>query len=531
LTPFLDIFGFLSVLLRGLTLACEALTVGGVGFLLLISGDLAERRFNSRAVRFLRCSSILLVISQLASISANSAILLGSTNMTWLEVAGAGYCIAGIFVILGATTVFLVARMEMAKIMWPMACVLILLGSVMTSHAFGRLEQRWLAATLTLTHQVATAAWIGGMPYLLIALRHCEPADAARVTNRFSRLAMVSVGLLLAAGLGMSQLYIRSAAALGTTYGAMVVAKVSLTAAVLAIGAMNLRIVRAIRAGSPPHLIPLRRFAEVEVGIGFTIIFAAAALTSTPPAIDVRADRVTAREIAKRFAPEWPILRTPPLNQLSPPSPLVSSDPKQVASFVPGAQEPHPDTLGDIAWSEYNHHWAGLIVLVIGILGLGSHRFSWARNWPVAFFGLAIFLLVRADPENWPLGPRSFWESFQVAEVAQHRIFVLLIIIFAVFEWAVQTGRIARGRAGLVFPMVCATGGALLLTHSHSLSNVKQEFLAELSHIPLAILAVIAGWSRWLEIRLPQPRTRLFAWVWPACFVAIGVVLLNYREN
>jgi putative copper resistance protein D len=60
---------------------------------------------------------------------------------------------------------------------------------------------------------------------------------------------------------------------------------------------------------------------------------------------------------------------------------------------------------------------------------------------------------------------------------------------------------------------------------------VKQEFLAELSHIPVAILAVIAGWSRWLELRLPQPRTRVFAWLWPACFVVIGVFLLNYREN
>ena len=34
----------------------------------------------------------------------------------------------------------------------------------------------------------------------------------------------------------------------------------------------------------------------------------------------------------------------------------------------------------------------------------------------------------------------------------------------------------------------------MLMTHSHSLGNVKEEFLAELSHIPLALLAVAAGW-------------------------------------
>ncbi|MFL6415754.1 MAG: copper resistance protein, partial [Bryobacteraceae bacterium] len=67
--------------------------------------------------------------------------------------------------------------------------------------------------------------------------------------------------------------------------------------------------------------------------------------------------------------------------------------------------------------------------------------------------------------------------------------------------------------------------------HSHSVQNIKEEFLAELSHLPLAILAVVAGWSRWLEIRLPQHRMRAFAWVWPVCLVMIGAILLNYREG
>ncbi len=108
---------------------------------------------------------------------------------------------------------------------------------------------------------------------------------------------------------------------------------------------------------------------------------------------------------------------------------------------------------------------------------------------------------------------------------------MVLIVAFAGFEWAVRTGRIAARRAGLVFPAVCAVGGALLLAHSHTLGNVKEELLAELSHIPLAILAVIAGWSRWLELRLAVPQRRALAWIWPVCFVLIGAVLLNYREG
>jgi putative copper resistance protein D len=203
------------------------------------------------------------------------------------------------------------------------------------------------------------------------------------------------------------------------------------------------------------------------------------------------------------------------------------------ASFVPG-QLVSTNNAADIAWSEYNHNWAGLIVFAIGVLSLAARRMSWARNWPLVFFGLAVFLLIRADAENWPLGPHGFWESFQVAEVAQHRFFVLLIVAFGIFEWRVQRATIRVERAGLVFPMVCAAGGALLLTHSHSLGNVKEELLAELSHASLAIFAVIAGWSRWLEIRLKPEQAgrirRLVPWIWPICFIFIGAILLNYRE-
>jgi putative copper resistance protein D len=81
-----------------------------------------------------------------------------------------------------------------------------------------------------------------------------------------------------------------------------------------------------------------------------------------------------------------------------------------------------------------------------------------------------------------------------------------------------------------VFPAVCAIGGALLLTHSHSLTNVKEQLLAELSHAPIAIAAVFAGWSRWLELRLPGDHARWTTRVWPACFIVIGAILLNYRE-
>jgi copper resistance protein D len=108
---------------------------------------------------------------------------------------------------------------------------------------------------------------------------------------------------------------------------------------------------------------------------------------------------------------------------------------------------------------------------------------------------------------------------------------VLLVIALAIFEWRVQTGRVATERARLIFQLV-AVASALLLAHSHSLGNIKEEVLAELSHAPLAVLGIVAGWSRWLELRLPsENKVRdSMTWLWPTCLLLIGLLLLNYRE-
>jgi copper resistance protein D len=55
--------------------------------------------------------------------------------------------------------------------------------------------------------------------------------------------------------------------------------------------------------------------------------------------------------------------------------------------------------------------------------------------------------------------------------------------------------------------------------------------LAELTHVPLALLAVAAGSARWVELRLPSADCRIPSLVWLLCFVLIGLLLLLYREN
>jgi putative copper resistance protein D len=275
---------------------------------------------------------------------------------------------------------------------------------------------------------------------------------------------------------------------------------------------------------------------EAEIGIGFTVVMAAASLASQPPAVDLAAGRISNDELVQRFTPRIPRLKTPAVSELSPASEQLLAMEAQrngtVSTYIPGINPPRPSNAGDIAWSEYNHHWAGLIVLATGLLAFASRagKQTWARNWPLLFIGLAVFLFFRADPENWPLGPNGFRESFLVAEVLQHRLFMLLILGLALFEWRVQTRQSGSAWMPYVFPGICAVGGAVLLTHSHSLSAGKEAALIELSHIPIALFAVFAGWSRYLELRMSPDSPKVLSWVWTVCFVMIGSALLLYRE-
>jgi copper resistance protein D len=72
----------------------------------------------------------------------------------------------------------------------------------------------------------------------------------------------------------------------------------------------------------------------------------------------------------------------------------------------------------------------GLLLLLIGIAAVLARtgRIPLAKDWPLLFILMGAFIFLRADPENWPLGPNGFWESFDEVEVLQHRVAVLLVV-------------------------------------------------------------------------------------------------------
>lgn len=525
-----DLFGFLSVVLRAGTLVFQSLVLGGVVFLLWIARAVPGNPDSFQKVRssswtLLRFSAIGLIVMQVLYLYVNSAVLMTTAEIGFREVIGANFFISGSIVLAAAVATWLMARpgWKFAHWLLPVLGMTVLGASVMTNHAASRLDGRPLLITLTTIHEAATAFWIGGLPFLVLALFRDRDEEARwYITERFSRLALVSVGAIVLSGLGMSILYVASwRAVLGTAYGVMVTAKVLMLAVLMLLGGINFLLLR--NPGKDRVMPRLRRLIEAEVGIGITVILTAASLTSQPPAVDQPNDTVTFHQIIQRMKPTLPRLTYRQDSDLSDKVPVAYNTDGQ------------PLTAQTIAWameSESNHHWMGLVVLAMGLLALLARtgKANWAEYWPLLLIGIAIFIFVQADTECWPVGWKGFWACWANPEAFQHRLAALVCIAFAVFELRVRKRNRENDRMALIFPLMCAAGGAVLLTHSHAITNVKENLLVELSHVTMGLLAVFAGWARWLELRLPAVDRKIPSWIWPICLVLIGAGLLNYRE-
>ncbi|WP_207539311.1 CopD family protein [Sabulicella rubraurantiaca] len=563
---FLDLYGFLSVVLKAGALASRSALVGGVLTLLLVTAPVARllpahqaevaSRITFRAVRVsgwatLGFTGLSLALGLLA--------LSGAMDLPISSALGAQFVVSG-FAVLGAALLLmlLVPRGDFGGGRgWALLALslLLLAAAVGGSHAMARPEGRGYLVLSTYLHQLGAALWLGGLPVLLLALRADWPAAVAQtIGRRYSRQAAVGVGLILLGLLGYWRGYIVAPDALyGTAYGAMAATKGFLTLFLLGLGLANWVLLhRLSRAGAPEAWLPrLRRFVECEVIAGLAVFGIAASLTSVPPSVDLPDDRATWAEVTERFTPTWPRLQSPDRQDLGIPDLQARLDAEwrerqesaRPQAFIPGEGFLPPRNAFDMAWSEYNHHMAGFVVLLVGIAALldRSGRFPWARHWPLLYLLLALFLLIRSDPESWPMGDIPLLESLRDPEVLQHKLLSLLVVAFAVSEWMVRL-RGRSGAASYVFPLAMVVGGFLLLTHSHAIGNIKEALLVELSHLPLGALAVIAGCARWVELRggavaaradgsvVPAREALWAGWVWPACMIGISMLLIFYRE-
>jgi copper transport protein len=188
---------------------------------------------------------------------------------------------------------------------WPgraalVATGLALLTSSLNSHAAALLSGAYLGVAADWLHFAGVAAWIGGLFSLLYVLPAAVRASQsmgdrvlAEAVGRFSKMALVAVGVIVATGTFQAWLEVGSwEGFVATAYGLSVTIKIALLALMLALAAFNLLIVRPglarmAVAGSATASILARRFALAvrgEAALALLVLLVAAVLTGFSPA-------------------------------------------------------------------------------------------------------------------------------------------------------------------------------------------------------------------------------------------------------
>jgi putative copper resistance protein D len=516
------------VWLRAAGLVGQAVTLGGVALGLAVSRR-GRASDSARAVdltlALAAIGALLAAIAQGGTLAALAAQLADGRGWPVAALLGSTVGLSGLIrIACSLITAAAALRLRRApdSITWRVvllttACLLCVTGTLAT-HAVGWVGSGLWTAVVSVLHQAAAGVWVGGlMCAAALGLRGDAPPAEAWL-RPFSTLAVTAVATLAVTGAALSIQYIASpGAAIGTSYGAMVLTKVTLFVAMLAIGALNHRALHGRRALAGALL--LRRRLEVEAGLAIVVIFVAASIGASPPAVDVDADQATFAEIRAVFTPQSPRLTAPSLAELAAASDLGN----------PSA----PRSAEQTAWSEFGHHVAGLFIVSMGLLAILERTgwAPWARHWPLLFIGLTAFVAYSLDPEGWQTGRVGFWEQLLGLEVLQHRILLAVTALFGLAEWRMRSGRNPSSPWRYVFPVACILSGTLLLSHAHEVTNAKSAFLMELSHLPMGLVVLVAGWSRWLELRLPPVDGGRAGRFWAPALLALGLLLLMYREE
>ena len=164
-------------------------------------------------------------------------------------------------------------------------------------------SDRWVHVLADALHLLAASAWIGGLIPLLLFLTPTRPSQVAdgqwlaaccQILRRFSKLGVMSVGVLLVSGIINTWfLTDRMRGLVGTDYGQLLLIKIALFLAMLCFAADNrLRLLPRLSHGDDPTdlnrdvqtLRQLRRNTVLEIALGLSVIYVVGILGMTPPA-------------------------------------------------------------------------------------------------------------------------------------------------------------------------------------------------------------------------------------------------------
>lgn len=196
------------------------------------------------------------------------------------------------------------------------------------------------------------------------------------------------------------------------------------------------------------------------------------------------------------------------------------------------------------AYSEFNHRLAGALVMLIGLGelhgGLGAGILSWTRFLlPGAMLAAGSYLLIWSDHDAWPLGPKTFMETFFGDNISmlQHKLYALLLLTVGTIELFRRSGRLVPGYWSLPLPTFAVTAGVAIFLHIHSDHPSAHEIARH--HATMGVTALMAGSSLIAsEFTRTRPAALGFGsqlrsrWklAWGILVFTIGIQLLLYVE-
>jgi copper transport protein len=160
----------------------------------------------------------------------------------------------------------------------------VMLARALAGHA-GASDPRWLAVGLQWIHLVSVGAWVGGLPWLLLAMGRGDPGRGRGLAWRFASVAGWTLVVVAVSGAGRALDEVGAwDRLLDTDFGVALVVKLGLVAALVAAGAAGR--FRLVPAG---RVARLRRLVRGEVALGAAVLAATAVLAGLPPSALVAA--------------------------------------------------------------------------------------------------------------------------------------------------------------------------------------------------------------------------------------------------
>ena len=197
----------------------------------------------------------------------------------------------------------------------------------------------------------------------------------------------------------------------------------------------------------------------------------------------------------------------------------------------------------DKRFSEFNHRFAGLFVLLAGLVTMLqselAKRIPLIRYlWFLFFLIPGIYLFILSDDESWPVGSQTLrYVITSNHQVLQHKIFALLLLGLGIVEFLRVRNELRSVWAVALFPALAASGAMLLLFHSHpgppgaamdaAAHLVMQN--ADIQHLEFAVVGFGIALSK-AAVDSGRCNARVARIIFALFMVLLGILLLAYTE-